>query len=380
VRIYTIVALCLVFFNSHSLVGQDSSKLPKKHWWDKYKPSNFVNRNISLVPVPTLSSSPETGVKGGVALSYFFNTSTKDSNQKSRDSYAYIETQYSSRKQLFVELYAQTYTKGEKYFIRGRVGYNDNLERVWGFGNTTLSQQAFETVLYKRVYVNITALAKVKRNVFVGLKTNISNMYSLNYVPKDTNILVNAAGESHSFVAGVGPTIIADFRDHPLSPYKGWYAELSTAMHNGSLGSSFNYTDVVVDVRKYLAIRKKDCLALQYFTNLTLGEVPWRELPRMGNGTIMRGYFNGRYRDRQYMAVQAEYRLPVHKLLTFAGFASMGQVQNSLDKYSLAEMRYAYGAGMRILVNKAKRIALRIDYAKGSTGNTGLYLKIGEAF
>jgi outer membrane protein assembly factor BamA len=108
--------------------------------------------------------------------------------------------------------------------------------------------------------------------------------------------------------------------------------------------------------------------------------VPWREQARMGSSTIMRGYFGGRYRDNQYLAAQAEYRKPVHRLVTLALFGSLGQVQHHIDQFNFSDTRAAGGGGIRLLINKAKQVYARIDYARSTDHTSGFYFKIGEAF
>lgn len=354
--------------------------LPKRRWIEQFYPANLVKRDFRFLPVPSLSNTPETGLKGGVAFSYFFNANEKDTIKKARDSYAYLDVQYSTMRQLFVELYAQTFTSGEKFFIRGRLGYSDNVERIWGFGNTTQPNNMFETVFYERTYLQASVLRKAKQGFFVGGKVNMSNMYNLENPIKDSNILAGLPGAKQSFVAGIGPTVIWDHRNHPLATMRGWYTEVAIVFHSPALGSKFTYTDVVLDARKYFPIGKKAALAVQGFANLTSGTMPWREMPRMGSGSIMRGYFGGRFRDNQYLAAQAEARVPVHKLFTLAGFAAVGQVQSKLGNISLADNKFAFGGGVRILANAKKQIMVRLDYGITTDGNSGFYIKLGEAF
>ncbi|HAI84102.1 MAG TPA: hypothetical protein DCL43_10560, partial [Chitinophagaceae bacterium] len=122
------------------------------------------------------------------------------------------------------------------------------------------------------------------------------------------------------------------------------------------------------------------CLAFQVFAQLNNGNVPWRELPRMGNPTIMRGYFNGRFRDNNYVAAQTEVRFPVHRLANLAFFGSIGQVNRTLEAMSLTDIRVAGGTGLRFIANRKKNITLRFDYAITTDANSGFYIKIGEAF
>ncbi len=358
-----------------------SAATASRHWWDKYRPDSLLNKKISILPVPVLSSSPETGVRFGVVLQYFLNTGEKkDASRKARDSYAYLEALYSTRKQTIIESYTQLFTPGEHYFIRNRIGFADNNERLWGFGNHTLPNDHYERVKYSRWYWQASVARQLKNKLFAGLNINLSKTYHVNLAVKDTNLLAGRPGATGSTVIGIGPTVIWDKRDHPLSPRKGWYGELALTYHLKALGSDFSFTEYFADFRKYFLLKDNSCIALQGLGTLTNGTVPWREQARMGNSTMMRGYFAGRYRDNQYLAAQAEYRKPVHSWVTAAIFASAGQVQEAITGFSLRDTRFAGGAGIRVLVNKAKRIYVRMDYAVSGDKTSGFYFKIGDAF
>jgi outer membrane protein assembly factor BamA len=376
-RFVLAVSFAISVLNS---TAQTDSTISTKKWWHKFRPDSLVNKNWSFLPIPTLSSSPETGLKAGIAINYFFNTDQKKAGSTTRDSYAYLDLQYSTRNQLFTELYAQTFTSGERYFLRGRIGYADNYERLWGFGNNTVNNKAFEGVTYQRIYSNINAYKQVKNKFFVGIRGNLSITNNIQTPAKDTNFLTAQAGQKQSTVTGLGPTVLWDHRNHPLSPRSGWYTELGVTFHNKALGGNFNYTEWLIDARKYYPLGEFSCLSFQVFAQLNNGNVPWRELPRMGNPTIMRGYFNGRFRDNNYVAAQTEVRFPVHRLANLAFFGSIGQVNRTLKAMSLTDIRVAGGTGLRFIANRKKNITLRFDYAITTDANSGFYIKIGEAF
>lgn len=374
---------CVLLWAGHSAVAQDTTAVAvsKWRWLGKLHPDSLVNMKLSIIPVPVATSSPETGLRVGVVLQYFLNTGAgKDSSRKTRDSYSYLEALYSTRRQMVFENYTQLLTPGEKFFIRHRMGYVNYNERIWGFGNQTVGKDDFEKVKYTRLYLQSSITRQLKNKLFAGLNLNISNTYDVSTDIKDSNLLAGQPGQTGSLVVGLGPTIIWDKRDHVLSPRRGWYGELTITHYMPGLGSDFSYTEYLGDIRKYFPLRDSSILAVQGYTLLTNGTVPWREQARMGNSTIMRGYFSGRFRDREYMAAQAEYRKPVHRLAVLALFASVGQVQHTIRDFDWNDTRLAGGLGLRILANKAKRIYLRFDYAMSTDKTSGFYFKVGEAF
>jgi outer membrane translocation and assembly module TamA len=93
----------------------------------------------------------------------------------------------------------------------------------------------------------------------------------------------------------------------------------------------------------------------------------------------MRGHYQGRYRDRQMVAAQAEYRVPVWWRLGVVGFAGVGQVARDVDDFHFGALHVSAGGGLRFLVSRSKRVNARGDVAWGED-DFGVYVALGEAF
>jgi outer membrane protein assembly factor BamA len=369
---------CLTLGNICSLFSQE-----KKTFWQKYNPEALASRRLSFIPVPVLQSSPETGLRGGVTLDYFFNTKEEkepSDSLKTRDSFAWIHALYSTRRQLVVESFWQIFTKDEQWFLRGRGGYLDFYERFWGIGNETLPRKEYADIFYSRYYFQGRVLKKVHNRFFAGLNYTYSHIKDIELVGASPTLFGEAVGTVGSIVSGIGTTLSFDYRDNPFSPVKGWFLDISTTYYSCKFGSSFKYKEFQLDFRKYFRIGRKDFLGFQTFVHKTDGDVPLLELPRLGSPNIMRGYFTGRYRDEQYFASQVEYRKPFGKLLVGAAFASIGAVGTELHEIKRADLRYTYGTGLRVLVNKAKHLYARLDFAVSTQGDSGFYFRIADAF
>ena len=93
----------------------------------------------------------------------------------------------------------------------------------------------------------------------------------------------------------------------------------------------------------------------------------------------MRGYYDGRYRDRHLLAFQAEYRLPVWGKFGLVGFAGLGRVAPTLGGLDFSGLKYSAGFGLRFKIAPREGANLRIDWAFGQ-GTSGVYFTAGEAF
>ena len=94
----------------------------------------------------------------------------------------------------------------------------------------------------------------------------------------------------------------------------------------------------------------------------------------------MRGYYDGRYKDKDMLEFQGEYRFPVYKRFSAVAFGGGGTVGNTFSDYSLSDLKFSYGAGLRIALDKREKLNLRLDYGIGQGKNNGFYLQLGEAF
>ena len=94
----------------------------------------------------------------------------------------------------------------------------------------------------------------------------------------------------------------------------------------------------------------------------------------------MRGYYAGRFRERQRYVLQGEYRLGFWKRLGLTAFADVGDVAHDVADFHLDQMRYAGGLGLRVLLSRSEGVTLRADFGTGDDGSSGMYLSILEAY
>ena len=60
-------------------------------------------------------------------------------------------------------------------------------------------------------------------------------------------------------------------------------------------------------------------------------------------------------------------------------FGNIGEVNNEIDHFNFAYLRWTVGGGLRYLLNSKERINVRFDFAFGPNTH-GSYLTVGEAF
>jgi hypothetical protein len=106
-------------------------------------------------------------------------------------------------------------------------------------------------------------------------------------------------------------------------------------------------------------------------------------------GNTGRGFIQGRFRGKNLVYGEAEYRYGItrNRLLggvVFANAQSVTEINYTRGKGEsdggFERVVPALGAGLRLNLNKASRTNLAIDYAWGLDGSHGLALNLGEVF
>jgi outer membrane protein assembly factor BamA len=201
-------------------------------------------------------------------------------------------------------------------------------------------------------------------------------------------------GAKGGTTAGINLIVRHDDRDNNISAAKGSYIQAIMGIYNEFIGSDFNYGFLQIDFRKYWAIlQERHVLAVQFLHSNRPGNPGFETMALLGGDVIMRGHYEGRFRDNGINAAQVEYRIPIgrktwideRKKIPFlkrfglVGFAGTGHVYPSLGEMRWDQFVGSYGVGLRWLAIPEERINIRIDVGFG-TENPGFYFQIREAF
>jgi len=94
------------------------------------------------------------------------------------------------------------------------------------------------------------------------------------------------------------------------------------------------------------------------------GEAPFTSLPTLGGSHRLRGYVEGRYRDRHAALGSIEYLYPIHKNVSGSLFVDAGYVSREIG--DLAEFAdWKLGGGGGFMIGSPDSIALRLQVAYG---------------
>ena len=335
-------------------------------------------KNNSFLVLPLVAKSIETGWSFGAAGSYTFHISKKDSLLRTSNIQSLVL--YSTKKQLVTAINGSIYFPGEKYILNHQLSYSSFPDKFWGLGKHAkdVNEEAYK---FQQYYIYLHLLKKIRNNFFLGALFEFQNVFKVDYQPGGLFDQQMVAGRNGYHVSGLGLSATYDSRNNAFSPDKGFFSQVYFNHFNHLFGSGYNYTNIVIDIRKFYALAPKQVLALQLYSFSNLGsEVPIRSLASFGGSNSMRGYYDGRFRDKGQLVLQAEYRWHIKGRFGLVAFGGAGDVGHTLIDFQLRELKYSYGTGLRFALNKREKLNLRFDYGFGTSHNKGFYIQLGEAF
>ncbi len=326
---------------------------------------------------PVLTRSIETSWSFGIAGTSTFRISQADT--LSRTSNLQTILLYSLKKQLVAAINGAQYFKNEKYVLNEQISFSSFPDKFWGLGNKS-SNQAEEAYDFKQFYTYLHLMRQLGKNIFIGGLYEYQNLLETNYKAGGVFDQEQVVGRKGYHISGLGLSFTYDSRNNAFAPDKGNFAQIYFNHFAPVFGSDHYYSNIVLDLRKYMTIRKNGVLALQaYSFNNTGNDVPLRSLATFGGMNNMRGYYDGRYRDKNQLVFQAEFRQNLYKRFGMVAFGNIGDVSHNLS-YKYADLKYSVGAGLRFAINKSERLNIRLDYGIGPGNNQGFYFELGEAF
>jgi outer membrane protein assembly factor BamA len=338
----------------------------------------IAGRGMKLAAYPYAFYTPETELAFGAGGILTFYTSKQQAEL--RPSKVSLSGYYSTRKQYKFSQTTQLYLDRNRWFVSLPLEFGFYVDKFWGVGNQTpdITNTDYDVRVFSARFVleGPTPVPFFVRDGFV---------YEFSYRDitdtKDNPFLGDSVpGSDGGVTSGLGVDVVRDTRDHTFFPNRGGYHRFNFLWFNSVLGSDFNFGEIEVDLRRYFALAPDQVVAGQLYGKFIAGTPPFYELSALGGGTIMRGYFQGRYRDRHYTAAQIEYRGHVWWRFGAVAFVGAGDVFGSpASTVSLSNLKYSYGFGLRLLFNRQEKINLRADFGFGRD-TRGVYFGLEEAF
>jgi hypothetical protein len=384
------------------------------------QPKPAKAHTLYVIPGPAFGVNPVYGVMLGVGAtaSYYFGDP-----KTTRQSNILFNLSATTTGQFFNTYKSFVYTKENAWILIGDWRYMNAAEPTFGLGTGPDSAKLVtsgEDIVYndeiyrgpdaesqllafEHVRFHETVFRRVFPDLYLGMGYHLDVHEDIQdgLLDLDEGIITSHYAYSEllgfdpteSFLSGLSLNVLYDSRDSPIGTYTGTYAHLAFRLNSAFLGSSQDSSVLTAEARHYLNLSPKnmgrDVLAgwlMGSFT--TSGAVPYLDLFATAYDQFAksgRGYVQGRFRGEHYMFAEAEYRrhlfdigpIPLNGTLFF-NLQTAGVSRDGVKLFDYIEP--AGGAGLRVVLQKATRLSIALDYGVGNYGSTAFYVRMNDTF
>lgn len=184
--------------------------------------------------------------------------------------------------------------------------------------------------------------------------------------------------DQHTWNVGAGVSLVYDNRDNLTNPHRGIYLNINQMFRPRFMGNDYAFSTTAFRFDAYQRLGKGTVLAEDIGANLNFGNPSWGMMAELGGTHSMRGYYEGRYRDKHSLEATVELRQHVWKRNGIVMWVGAGTI---FPKFSaLRSKQILPNAGVGYRWEFKKNVNVRLDYGFGKSGQSGFLFNINEAF
>lgn len=306
--------------------------------------------------------------------------------------------EYSLRHQLIFTATSSVWAPNNAWNFVGDWRLMHYPQSTYGLGMYTSTTGGVVSMDYEYLRIYQLALRRIAPAWYAGVGYQLDDHWGIvsrNSRREVTAISRYAFGVSgRSISSGPVVAVLHDSRANAINPQGGYYFNAQFRPNLKALGSDNNYQSLLLDGRLYLhpVASSPNILALWSYNALTLsGNPPFLDLPATGwdtYGNVGRGFIQGRFRGKNLVYGEAEYRFGItrNRLLGGVVFTNaqsvteLSVVRGQVKNGTFEKVVPGVGGGLRLNLNKVSHTNLAVDYGFGADGSHGLSLNLGEVF
>jgi outer membrane protein assembly factor BamA len=312
--------------------------------------------------IPAVIYSPETSLGlGARAIRVFRHKNTADSLL--RPSSLPITFLYTLNNQSILTTELDLWADQNKSYFNGRLELSSFPFKFFGIGNEPQLEEG-EIYTTRYAYLHLFFQRRITKGIYFGPRYEFRIDDMRERVAGGLLESTQVPGYDGQRLSGLGLILQHDTRNILFQPTRGWYNRLQWMAFSQALGSQYSFQHLVGDFRRYFSVGKHQVLALQAWSSFTWGTPTFQHLSLIGGSDVMRGFFEGKFRDRHALVFQGEYRLPIYRNLGMVLFGHTGQVAPEVSRFGLDRFKFGAGFGFRYRIN-SDGLNIRLDFAIG---------------
>lgn len=358
----------------------------KKHFWEKGvlgrvidyfaqadDPKPLDQFDFSIIGGPFYNKTAGVGIGLCGSGLYHLQPDNPDLQQSSIS----LTAQATTKGMFDLSLAGYNYLPDDRF----RSDYNVKLttfkNEFWGLGFANCDIDANSSFFTRnQVYATGNFLARLARNLYIGP----SVYYSLYYADKRDELANALIGDRphHTSTLGIGLTLRYDTRDFPLNPKRGIYLNVEQRAQPECFGNSTTFTTTEFQFCGFTPLWKGCVMGGELHSRINCGnDVPWTEYCKVGGTSRMRGYYEGRYTDRNIIEGQLELRQHIYGRSGIAVWAGFANAFYDTHTWRLRHTLPNYGVGYRWRFKQGVNIRLDLGFTRKGPG---FIFAINEAF
>ncbi len=371
-----------------------------------HKKADTLKKSSGIIVVPNVAANPTIGEQLGIKA---VAGRRLGNDPNTYLSVAATSASITSKGIIYFYVNHNIFTPGNKWNFQGNLVIAKTVIPDYGLGigrgitggsaaDDILADPEHKAYSVHSMYYDIRekVYKNVAKNLFLGagldfaIRRNITNKDTVNNATP-SSVYNNQHGFPQDHYSSNGFLFDAEYisRDNPNRAYKGIYADLGLRINQTWIGSTKNEVQLNSDFRKYFSLSDSNPEEVLAFWNwgsyLISGNIPYLELPGTARDITFRsgrGYTTQYFKGTQFNDTELEYRFPIlaNKFISGVTFVSAQTGNDEQGTKIFQVFQPGYGAGLRVLFNKATRTNLALDYAFGRFGNRGFFLNLNEAF
>lgn len=408
---FSVLLAILIQFSANAQTAIDSSKYcPEKSLPELFKKKESIlvlkpKRNNFFLILPIIGSQPATGFSYGFVTQYTF----KGKQPEDKYSSANMGVTYTEKKQLLINVKNSVMMKHNKIFLSGDWRFYIFSQPNYGLGTDIIPRRNedtnfdFENIQepmdYNYLKFHQTGSLELKNNYYVGAGVHLDW-----YTTITDNTLDIANGqftnhynyskkygfnENEYFVNGLSLNLLYDSRDNQINTNNGMFANINYRFNPAFNANQHASNVLFMEYRYFMPLSKlnKQHVFSIWATGqfVTVGTVPYLNLPSIGwdqRSRSGKGYVQGLFRGQKMVYFETEYRFPIscNNLISGTVFGNLTSASDKDKNIRLFQyIQPAVGLGLRVLIDKATRTNLVMNYAWGRYSKA-FYLNAGESF
>ncbi len=324
-----------------------------------------------IAAIPMMNYNRTQGVVVGALVNGFYKINKKDTISPS--SSTGLMGMYTQENSYALLAFSRLYFAEDRWRVSAAAGTMD-INFQFYLEDPALSGGNFYDYATK---MNLVVL-QLQRNIFKRIYFGPTG----SFIKSTTTFgFPGASGEDsvkRSNLNNVGYIISNDTRDHVQYPTRGMFLNFKNQFYRSWAGSDYKFERYLVTYNQFFKLDETKVLAARASLNIASGNVPFEGQSVVG-GDDIRGYSQGKYRNDQVYAVQAEYRWRFYKRWGLVAFAGVASAVAKLSDIPKNEILPGVGAGLRFRMLPAEKINIGIDYGVGKD-DYSITFRIGEAF